>query len=172
MALTTEIMARLKPVQTGSNDFGSDSFSPVIKQALTLASGTGANQADLLFVDERSVAASTNDDIDLAGALSDAFGSTITFAELAAILIINAPRSGSANTSDLTIGAGSNPFVGFLGGTSPTIGPIKPGGFVFIGSPDAAGIGTVTAGTGDILRIANGSGATANYQIAIIGRSA
>ena len=39
-------------------------------------------------------------------------------------------------------------------------------------SGDAAGIGAVTAGTGDILRIANSSGASATYQIGIVGRSA
>ena len=37
---------------------------------------------------------------------------------------------------------------------------------------DAAGLGAVTAGTGDILRIANSSGATAKFQIAILARSA
>lgn len=88
------------------------------------------------------------------------------------MFIINASRSGVANTTALTIGGGSNPVVGFLGGTTPTIGPIRPGGFVFIACPDAAGIGAVTAGTGDILRIANASGAAAVYQIAILGRTA
>jgi hypothetical protein len=39
-------------------------------------------------------------------------------------------------------------------------------------SPGAAGIGTVTADTGDILRITNGSGANASYKIGLIGRSA
>lgn len=172
MALTTNILARLTATQTGGNDFGSDSFSPTIERKFTLADGTAANQADLLFVDQRTVASATNDDIDLAGVLSDAFGSTITNAELVALMVINAPKSGSANTTDLTIGAGSNPVTGFLGGTAPTIGPIKPGGFVMLGSPDAAGLGAVTASTGDILRIANSSGASATYQIAIVGRSA
>ncbi|WP_300536007.1 hypothetical protein [uncultured Mameliella sp.] len=172
MSVTATVTARMDIVQRGGNDFGTDKFSPVVESVLKIANGTGANQADLAFVDQREVSASSNDDLDLSGSLTDAFGNTVTAAEIVAILIVNAPRTGSANVSDLTIGAGSNPFEGFLGGTSPTIGPIKPGGFVLIGAGDAAGIGTVAGGSGDILRVANGSGGTATYQVAILARSA
>ena len=171
MTLTVELLARLKATQTGGNDFGNQNFKPEMQKLLQLTDGVAANNADILFVDERAVNASSNDDIDLYGSLSDAYGATINAAEIVAIFIINAPRSGSANSSDLTIGVGSNPFVGFLGGTTPTIGPLKPGAFVMIGAGDAAGIGTVTNSSADILRVANGSGATANYQIAIVARS-
>lgn len=173
MTLQADILVRLKATQTGANDFGGPSFTPSMEKLLQLTDGTTANKADILFVDERAVSESSNDDIDLAGVLSDAFGATVAAAELVALFIINAPRSGAANTSDLTIGAAaSNPVIGFLGGTTPTIGPIKPGGFVMIGAGDAAGIGAVAAGSADTLRVANGSGATANYQIAIVARSA
>lgn len=172
MALTTDILLRLKATQTGSNDFGNDSFKPTMKKELQTTDGTTANKADILFIDERSVATASNDDIDLAGSLSDAYGATITAAEIVAIFIINEAKDGTANTTDLTIGGATSPFVGFLGGTTPTIGPIKPGGFVMIGAGDAAGIGTVTGGSADELRIANSSGATATYQIAIVARTA
>ncbi len=171
MSLTTETLVRFKATQIGPNDFGG-SFSPTMEAMLQTSFGTGANQADLLFIDERTVTTAANDDLDLAGVLTSAFGATITAAELVAVFVINRPRSGTANTTNLTIGGGSNPVVGFLGGTTPTIGPIRPGGFVMIGCGDAAGIGAVTAGTGDILRIANSAGASATYQIAIIARSA
>lgn len=172
MALTADIKVSLRATQTGSNDFGGPVYTPAIAAALALTDGTGANQADIIFCDVRTVNSASNDDIDLAGVLSSAFGSTITFAELVGLVIINAPASGAANTTNLTIGVGSNPFLGFFGGTSPTLGPIRPGGVFLLASPDAAGIGTVAAGTGDILRVANSSGASATYQIGIIGRSA
>lgn len=171
MSLTTETLVRFKATQLGPNDFGG-SFSPTMEAMLQTSFGTGANQADLLFIDERTVASATNDDLDLAGALTSAFGATIAAVELVAVFVINRPRTAAANTTNLTIGGGTNPVVGFLGGTTPTIGPIRPGGFVMIGCGDAAGIGAVTAGTGDILRIANSSGAAATYQIAILARSA
>lgn len=171
MALTATLRASVDFNQSGGNDYA-DKLKDTISKTLSLTDGTTANKADLLFVDQRTVATASNDDIDLAGSLSDAFGTTITFAEIVAVMVINAPISGSANTTNLTIGGGSNPFVGFLGGTTPTVGPIKPGGVFFLFAGDAAGIGTVTATTADILRIANSSGASATYQVCIIGRSA
>lgn len=172
MPLTSTISATLRAKQTSTNDFGAPTFTPELAAVLNLGDGTTANNADLIFVDERTVASASNDDLDLAGVLANALGGTLTFVELVAVLIINRAKNGTANTTNLTIGGGTNPFIGFLGGTAPTIGPIRPGGFVMLGCPDAAGLGTVTAGTGDILRIANSSGAAATYQIAIIGRSA
>lgn len=171
MTLTTETLVRLTATQTGPNDFGG-SFTPNMQALLQTANGTGAGQADILFIDERTVASNTADDLDLAGVLASAFGATIAAAELVAVFVINARRSGAANTTNLTIGGGSNPVAGFLGGTTPTIGPIRPGGFVMLGCGHADGLGVVTAGTGDILRIANSSGAAATYQIAILARSA
>ncbi|MDD9733107.1 hypothetical protein PVW46_24670 [Mameliella sp. AT18] len=172
MTLKAELRVRLEATQTGESDFGSVSFTPLMQLAQALADGTGANQADVLWMDERPVADGANDDLDLSGALTDVFGNSVNMAEVVAIFIINAPRSGSANTTDLTVGGATNAFEGFLGGTSPTIGPIKPGGFLAIGAGDAAGIGAVTGGSEDELRIANSAGAAATYQVAIIGRSA
>ena len=170
MTLQATLTAKIVASQTGDNAFA-DKFTPAIEKVQSLTDGTTANKADLMYVDERTVASATNDDIDLSGSLTDAFGVTITAAEIVAVLIINGPISGAANTTDLTIGAGTNPFIGFLG-AGDTIGPIKPAGMFMIGAGDADGVGAVTAGTGDILRIANSSGASATYQIAIIARSA
>lgn len=170
MALQATITASIKAVQSGSNAFA-DRFIPTIEKIQKIADGTTANKADLMYVNERTVATATNDDIDLSGVLVDAFGATITAAELVAVLIINGPIDGVANTTNLTIGSGTNPFIGFLGATH-TVGPIRPNGVFMIAAGDAAGIGSVAAGTGDILRIANSSGASATYQIAILARSA
>lgn len=172
MPLTAKIKASLEAVQTGANDYGAPRFTPQLSAVIDLIDGTVAGAADLIFVDERTVNSASNDDLDLAGVLANALGGTLTFVEIVAIMVINRPKSGAANTTNLTIGGGTNPFVGFLGGTAPTIGPIRPGGMLLLTSPADVGIGTVTAGTGDILRIANSSGAAATYQIAIIGRSA
>lgn len=143
-----------------------------IASSVALGDGTGASEFDLLYAAERTVASASNDDIDLSGVLTDALGATITAAEIVGIVIVNKRANGTANTTSLTVGGGSNPFTGFLGGTTPTITKIGPGGMFVLISPDATGLGTVAAGTGDILRVANSSGASATYQIAILGRSA
>lgn len=174
MGLKAELLARLSFTQSGSPDIGANSYSGEIEHILKFVTGTGAGQADLLFTDERSVAASTNDDIDLAGSLTGGLNTAVVLAEVCGLIIINAPKlvTDPANVSDLTIGLGTNPFLGFLGGTTPTIGPIKPGGFLMLGAGHASGLGTVGAGASDILRVANGSGGTAKYQIGVLGRSA
>lgn len=174
MAITAAVMmASLRATETGANDFGGPTFSPSIEQTIAFTNGTTAGLADLLWADERTVASASNDDLDLAGVLVSAFGATLTMVRMVGIVIINAPKnSATPNTTNLTIGGAINPFIGFLGGTTPTIGPIRPGGYVSLGCSDALGIGTITAGTADILRIANSSGAAATYQIGILARSA
>jgi hypothetical protein len=171
MAIKAQIRAGISATQTGPTDYPSQ-FTPNVERVMRLVNGTTAGQADILFADERTVASDTSDDLDLAGVLTNAFGATITAAELVALLIINAPKTGAANTTTLTIGGGSNPVVGFLGGTTPTIGPIQPGGVVLLAADHASGLGAITAATADILRITNSAGAAAKYQIVILARSA
>jgi hypothetical protein len=143
-------------------------WAAAINKTLSLSNGTGANQADIAYLAERTVASNTNDDIDLAGVLTDAFGATITAAELVALVVVNEHLDGTANTTNLTLGGGTNYVPGF----SAAQCPISPGGFVEMVSPGAAGLATITASTADILRVANSSGAQAKYQILILARSA
>lgn len=160
-----------KAAQASPNSFFGSLQSEEMRAAINTSLGTGADQADILYMAERTVLTGANDDLDLAGVLSNAFGQVITAAEIVALFIHNKPVSGPDNTTNLTIGGGTNPVTGLLGGTTPTIGPIRPRGFMLLGNPGATGICPVTAGTGDILRIANSAGATCKYQIAILARS-
>lgn len=167
MTLTAELRATLKATQTGANDFGGPTFKPTIDKILQFASGTGANQADILWADERTIAASSSEDLDLAGVLADAFGATITAAELVAILVV----ADAANTNNVVLGDATSP-IPLFGGTNPTFA-VKPGGFFFIAAPGAAGQLTVGAGSTDDLKVANSSsGSSVTYKIAILARSA
>lgn len=157
--------------ESSSNDFANPSWAANITHALNFTDGTAANQFDLVWFDERAVATASNDDIDLSGALSTALGTSFVAAEGVMIAIVNAPISGTANTTNLTIGNGTNAWEGWVS-SAGTVGPIGPGGFFMIGSPDATGLGTITAATADILRVANSAGATATFQIAIYARTA
>ena len=172
MTVTAELDVSLKIKQVGTAFGGGPTYEPTLRNSEALANGTAAGQADLYYIGERTVADGANDDLDLAGVITDALGNTFDAAEIVGVMIINKPSGSGNNTTDLTIGGGSNPFIGFLGGTTPTIGPLKPGATFFLASSDAAGLGAVTAGTGDILRITNGAGAANTYQIALLGRSA
>lgn len=168
MALdSAQLQVLFNASQSGSNGLGNPQFSPTLNKLLQFATGTGAYQADLLYAATRTVASATNDDLDLAGSLTNVFGATITNVEMVGVLI----ASDAANTTTLTVGAGSNPWFAMFGATGNSI-KVFPGGIFLNFATDASGLGAVTAGTGDILRVANGSGASATYSVVLLGRSA
>jgi hypothetical protein len=167
MTVTAKVFARIEATQTD----GDAHWTPLHHKALALAHGTGAGQCDLIYAQEHTIASAANLDLDLSGTLEDALGNAVVFAELVALQIINEAEDGTANTTVITVGGGSNPFDGFWGTAGDQI-VLNPGdGFLIFGS-SAPGIGAVTADTGDILRIANASGASAKVQVMILGRSA
>lgn len=168
MTLTSRLEVKFTATQTNANDLNDATFSPQLKRILDLASGTGAAQADILWVDERTVNSATNDDLDLSGALTSAFGASIVAAEIVGIII----DSDAANTTVLTVGvAGTNPWVTMFAASGDGI-KVFPGGIFLNFAYDASGMGAVVGGASDVLRIANASGAAATYRIAVVARSA
>lgn len=137
---------------------------------LALATGTGAGQADLIFSDQRTLAASAAEDLDLAGVLTDGLGTTLTFAKIKALIV----KAASTNTNNVIVGgAATNGFVSWAGGATHTV-TVRPGGYMVLatGSADTTGY-AVTAGTADLLKIANSGGTTGvTYDVIIIGTSA
>ena len=167
MAVTAELRAKITVRQTGSADFGGQLYTPSLEKVIKLTSGTAANQADLVFLDERTLAASATEDLDLAGTLTDAFGATITMVEVVAVYV----EALAANTNNVVVGDATAP-VPLFGGTNPTFA-VKPGGFFFVAAPNASGLFTVGAGTTDDLKITNSSSGTGvTYRVVILGRSA
>lgn len=167
MPVTATIYAGVKARHTGTADLG----TPFIeidtgRKTVEFLSGTTAGKVDRVFSDERTLAASASETLDLAGSLLDTFGATITFAKVDAIHV----KAADANVGDIIIGnAASNGFVGPFGAATHTIA-VKPGGSITLVAPQ--GGWTVTAGTGDLLKVLNGSGsASSTYRIVLLGRS-
>jgi hypothetical protein len=137
-----------------------------LRRGLDVTPGTGSGQADLLFMDTRTLAASGTEDLDLAGGLTDAFGATLTHVEVVALMI----SAAAGNTNNVLVGgAASNAWAALFGASNDVL-VLKPGAtaMVFCDAGYA-----VTAGTGDLLKIANSAGSTGvTYTIAVIGRSA
>lgn len=163
MPLTTNIIASIAADQTAVADFDTPEYRPSVGRNITLNPG----QADTVFTDERSLAASGTENLDLNGALTDALGKLINFVRVKAI-IVTAP---AGNTADVIVGgAATNAFAGPLGGTTPTIN-VRPGGVMMFATSDPGGW-PVVAATGDLLKITNASaGQPATYDIMIIGAS-
>jgi hypothetical protein len=173
MTVSAKLSAVFEASQVGTNDYGGPNFSVILQDILQFSNGTGAGQANLLFVDERTLASAANDDLDLNGtALKTVYGVDIAATTLVGAVIINAPKLASAapNTTNLTIGGGTSPITTFMGGTTPTFGPLRPGAYLSFGCDAVGGFGAIVAGTADILRISNSAGAAATYQIALLMR--
>ncbi len=96
--------------------------------------------------------------------LTDPFGTTLIFAKVKVIIIENL-----STARTLTVGGATDyPLVNWVGSATDTI-KIPPGGFFAICAPGAGY--AVTAGTGDLLKIANDAGTSCIYNIIIIGTS-
>ena len=132
-----------------------------------LGTGTAASKADKIFLDARTLAASANEDPDLAGALTDPFGVAVVFAKVKAILI----RAAAGNTNSVVVKpAAATGFLGPFGAATHTI-TIPPGGAMLLAAP--VGGWAVAAGSADLINIANsGAGTGVTYTITVLGTSA
>jgi hypothetical protein len=165
MPLTSTIKASIAGSQTSVLDLGTAEFPFNVAASVALADGTAANQSDRIFSDTRTITASSTDSLDLAGALTNAFG-TVTFAKVKAVLVKAA--SGNTNNVNVTRPA-SNGLPLFLAASDGI--PVLPGG-AFLWVAPGAGV-TVTAGTGDLLDLVNsGAGTSVTYDIVVVGTSA
>ena len=165
MPQNINIAATMQIDATGNATIGGaiPTFSKGKTADIVLADGTGSGQASKVYAAQRTVLTAANDDIDLAGVLTDVFGVAESFATVKAIVI----RSADGNTTNLTVSpAPTNGFLGPFGASTHTL-QVRPGGALVFAAPQTGW--TVTAGTGDLLRIANAAGATATYTIEIAG---
>lgn len=170
MTLQSRISVSVTANQSETLDLGSRSSAMTQTYKATLTSGTGAGQADLVFHDKRTLAASATENLDLAGVLTDPLGTALTFARIKAIIV----NAAAGNTNDVIVGGDvTNTFFGSFADETDAV-RIRPGGvFAMVcGEADATGY-PVAAGTGDLLKFTNGAGSTSvEYQVTLIGASA
>jgi len=166
MALTSSIQVKVNATHTNVLDLGTATFPLSLLQSLSLADGTGANQADRIFSDTRTLSASATEDLDLSGSLTNAYG-TVTFARIKAVLVI----ADAANTNNVNVTRpASNGVPLFLAAGDGVA--VRPSGFFLWACSDATGV-AVTAGTGDLLTFTNSAGSTSvSYSVVIVGASA
>lgn len=167
MALTSSIKATISATESSALDLGSRSFPVNVARAITLATGTGNGQSDVIFSDQRTLTASATENLDLAASLTGAFGNTLTFARLKAILVYAA--TGNTNNVNV-IREGTNGVPFFLALADGVA--VRPGGVFLLACSDATGY-VVTAGTGDLITFTNsGAGTSVTYDVVLIGASA
>lgn len=169
MPVTADFGIRASVRNTKASDLTTTADALDFFRGVHLESGTTAGKADKVFHDQRTLAASASEDLDLAGVLTDVYGASITFAKIKFIAI----SAASGNTNNVLVGAASaTQFVGLLNAAG--VIALRPGMTfaAMAGVLDATGM-AVTAGTGDLLKIANSAGSTSvTYDIVIVGTSA
>ncbi|MGW6455027.1 hypothetical protein ACWF94_03730 [Streptomyces sp. NPDC055078] len=169
MPVTTDLGISASVYQSRALDLAVSEDRLAFRRAVHLTDGTGAGKADKVFHDRRTLAASATEDLDLAGVLLDAFGAAITFVRIKGLFV----SAAAANTNSVVVGnASATAWASLLGATGTVT--LRPGATVGVmaGAADAVGY-AVTAGTGDLLKVANSAAGTAvTYDIVIVGSSA
>mgnify|MGYP001572805074 CR=1 FL=1 len=149
---------------------GSGGFD-AITEVFQNGTGATAGNADLWFHDERTLAGTTADNIDLAGSVTNPItGAAMTFNRIKLILIdLDAPATGVF----LRVGPG------VTGASNPWIGPWAQVASNYETVYDSMwkcnrtdGWGTITAGSADSLSIYNSTGSSIVYRILLVGASA
>lgn len=144
-----------------------DTTAPVYEKSLT--SGTGANQANIYYREERTITSGGTFVLDLNGtSVQDVFGNNLAMTSLVALHVIAAPadESAAANTTTVTI---TTTLAGLFTGTTPGV-PMTAGESFQRANTGASGLCTVTPTTADTITFTNSAGASAKVQIAAIGR--
>lgn len=161
MALTGSLQLRLDTVMTSPLDLSTSTDALQLALSHTIADGTGLAAANRHFSDRRALGTSANEDLDLSGSLTNAFGASLALTKLKAVVIINRSTAASITVR----GAASNGVAGFMAGAHT----LAPGAWFATGDLSAAGW-TVTGGTGDLINVANLSGSdAASYDVYIVG---
>ena len=171
MAITMgSLKVQLNITGSQTNDAELDAVVAKLNQVWTwtFAEGATANAIDRFWTDTRTLAATTAENLDLAGALTHVFGTTIAAARIKLIAVRHKTAAASA-----ALQVGGHATLGTLiFGATPDLDTAQPylivpagGGALWVG-PTAAGV-VVTAGTDDMLRIYNGGAASVDYDIII-----
>ncbi len=165
--LKTIVTAQIDATYSNLLDLGTAVDNLSKRTKIEMTNGTGASNADRMFHDQRTISASSSEDLDLAGSLATEFGNSLTFVELRAVLV----SASSSNTNNVLVSRPASNGVPLFSAAGDEI--IVPPGGVFLWACPADGKITVTAGTGDLLHVANsGAGTSVTYDVVIIGTSA
>lgn len=169
MPLSALVNVAVNATLTKTTAIGATGATPLqALRAYSTADGTGAGQADRVFFDRRTLAASATEDLDLAGVLLDTYGAAITFARIKTLLI----AADVGNTNNVIVGnAATNGFISWVGAATHTV-TVRPGGVLLLAASDTTAY-SVTATTADLLHVANsGAGTSVTYDVVLIGASA
>ena len=169
MALTTKVVLKIKALLTNTSlDLSTPSDNLMLDKTISLANGTGANQADMIWHDSFDLEddASNTHDLYASGSLLTPLGVALTINKLKFLFIEN--ESSDAN---LVIGAAAaNPIALFTVSAADSL-ELPPGGTFVWSAPGLAGLDITTNKN---LKLTHGGQGTSTltYNIVAIGTTA
>lgn len=167
MPLKTSIAFTIASELTKAFDLAAGAVPHALSRNYGYADGAGAGQANRIYQDRNTLAASGTIDVDLAGSLLDVYGDPVTFARVKALIVAAA----DANTNNVVLGGVANGISTIFAPQTTGTLTVRPGGLFVVacGVGDATGY-VVTATTADLLHIINSAGGTGvDYELIVIG---
>ena len=164
MSLSATLNILFNCINTKALDLNTARDILALTGGVTFTDGTGANQADTLFHDTRTLADGANETLDLyaSGTLTDAFGDALTIETLKALYIKN-----NSTDANLLIGAAAVNAIGLFSDSSDIL-KLPPGGELVFIAPDATGVDITTNKNLKIAHDGTGS-SDLTYDIIVIG---
>lgn len=165
--LSTTLQFTLSGSWVDSQDLSTVTDAIALNLDDQFSDGTGLDQADIMWHDERTLAA-TSETLDVTALTRTILGSTntVNFARIKGLVIRNTTTTAG---SKLTVGAAaSNAWTGWTSVAASTL-YVDPNGILFLWAPSATS--WVTSGSSKNIKIDAGAN-TIVYRIVIIGASA
>jgi hypothetical protein len=166
VTLNAQILLQLLATENSSSDLSTTVRRTNVSESLTFTNGTGANQAQIVWSDSRTIAAGSNESIDLLS-LDDDRG-TLVFSAIKAIYV---RATGASSVFWTGFGVGDDWDTGPLQAPAASGLFIPPGGLLLVTNPSAAGW-AVAAPSNEIAIQNSSETAAATYDIILIGEGA
>lgn len=164
MALTTSITLNIATTYTGDPDLSTLKDRLSQNYNISLSDGDGADEADVIFHDTRTLADAATETLDLyaSGALLDPLNVALTMETLKVLFLYN-----KSTDASLLVGGGAALDMGILADTSDVL-TIPPGGKFLWTAPDATGLDITTNKNLKLEHDGTGT-STLTYDIIAIG---
>jgi len=167
VTLTAKILLQILATESSSSDLSSTTRVTNVSRTINFANGTGANQAEIVWSDSRTIAANSQDILDFQAGLADERG-PVEFTAIKAIYIRN---TGTVPLSWLSLSDPEDWGSGPLQASESEGLQIAAGGVMLLTNPSAAGW-IVESGDEQIQFINPSSTTAATYDIILIGEGA
>lgn len=169
--LTTSLTVALKADLRNPGTLTTPQDLVDLVKAIALPDGTGSGTARKSYHDQRTLAASSGEDLDFSGSLTDALGQAFALTKIQALVCI----AGAANPGNILVAVGKAAAINSFLTSAQVAGAadmgiaIQPGGILVLASGGAGY--DVTAATADLFRWSS-SASTGNHtlDIYVIGK--